>query len=126
MEIIGRTVAKALPKSTGARPTLIVISDDCFVNLGEWGYGPLQMALTQLSIGYGPGLFHEPDYRVVGGVALFWVRRVTDHKVEYSSICLANPNAGAASLPPELASKLCTKPMEPAPHLIEPGTPTRF
>ena len=126
VETIRRTVTKALPKFTGAKPTLLVISDDCFVNLAEWGYGPLQMALMQRSLGYGPGLFHDPAHRAVGGVALFWASRFTEHEVGYSSICLANPNAGTASLPLELVSKLCTKPTEPVPHLIEPGLRSRF
>jgi hypothetical protein len=37
--VIRRTVEKARPKFTGSTPSLLVIADDCFVNLGEWGMG---------------------------------------------------------------------------------------
>jgi hypothetical protein len=127
IEIIRRTVAKALPKFSGDAASLIVISDDCLVNLGEWGWGPLKMALTQRSIGYGPGLFNEPAYSTVGGVALLWVSRVTGYGVQYASICLPNENAGpSASLPSALVSALCTRPLEPMPHLVEQATECRF
>src|SRR5712692_1911678 len=71
--IIRRTVQKAQPKFSGTFPTLVVISDDCFVNLGDWGWGPLQLALLQRSLAYGDGLFHQDQYQSVGGVCLFWV-----------------------------------------------------
>ena len=84
VEVIRRTVTKALPKFTGTAPSLIVVSDDCFVNLGEWGWGPPTMALTQRSIAYGPGLFHDPAYATIGGVCLFWLSRVNETGVQYA------------------------------------------
>jgi hypothetical protein len=127
LEVIRRTVTKALPKFSGLAASLIVIADDCFVNLGEWGWGPLQMALTQRSTAYGSGLFHDPIYATIGGACLLWVSRVTDAGVKYSSLCLANENAfPSASLPTDLVTQLCTVPIEPVPHIVEPGTLLRF
>ncbi|HVA64737.1 MAG TPA: hypothetical protein VNF74_13510 [Terriglobales bacterium] len=96
---------KALPKFTGRLPSLVVIADDCFVNLGKWGCGPLQRALTRKS----HGLFHCSKFRVIGAVALFWIER-TD-PVEYALASIANPNAApTAVLPLELLDVLKTKP----------------
>lgn len=125
--IIRRTVAKARPKFSGSRPSLLVIADDCFVHLGEWGWGPLKMALTSRTLGYGDGLFHDVLYSVLGGVALFRVSGVGDLDVQYSSVCLPNPSAmRAAGLPESLVAAATTVPVEPTPHIIEPGTPMRF
>jgi hypothetical protein len=125
--VIRRTVEKARPKFTGSTPSLLVIADDCFVNLGEWGWGPLKMALTSKTIGYGDGLFHEIPYSVLGGVSLFRVSGVDERDVKYSSLCLPNQNAmGAATLPNDLVSHLCTIPVEPVPHIIQPGALVRF
>jgi hypothetical protein len=111
--VIRRAVDKPLPKFSGKMPSLVVVSDDCFVNLGEWGWGPLQMALLQKSIAYGPGLFHRPDYSTIGAVCLFWsVATFGQHGVEYKSICLANPNAAPeAAVPPEMVTRLTTLPI---------------
>ena len=125
--VIRRTAEKARPKFTGAVPSLLVIADDCFVNLGEWGWGPLKMALTSRTIGYGDGLFHDVRFSVLGGIALFRVSGVDDRDVKYSCICLPNPNAmRTASLPDGFAANLTTVPVEPAPHIIQPGTVIRF
>jgi hypothetical protein len=125
--VIRRTVTKALPKFSGTVPSLIVISDDCFVNLGEWGWGPPAMALTQRSIGCGPGLFHDAAYAVIGAVCLFWLCRVNEAGVHYASRCVTNPNAQqSAMLPAELVARMCTVPGEPTSHLFEPGIPLRF
>jgi len=127
LEVIRRTVTKAVRKFTGSCASLIVISDDCFVSLGEWGWGPIKMALTQQSVAYGPGLFHDPTYATVGGVCLLRVSRVTEGGVQYSSLCLPNENAlPAASLPADMVAKLCTVPVEPVPHLMEQGSRGRF
>jgi hypothetical protein len=125
--IIRRTVEKARPKFTGSIPSLLVIADDCFVNLGDWGWGPLKLALTSKTIGYGDGLFQEIPYSVLGGVSLFRVSGVNERYVKYSSLCLPNQNAmSLAVLPNELVSHLSTVPIEPAPHIIQPGTLVRF
>ena len=127
VEVIRRTVTKALKKFTGAAPSLIVISDDCFVNLGEWGWGPPTMALTRRSIGYGSGLFHDPVYATIGGVCLFWLSRANEKGVEYASLCVPNPNAlQSAALPPEMVARIRTVPVEPLPHLIQQGSASRF
>lgn len=113
VQVIRRTVEKARPKFSGNAPSLIVIADDCFVNLGEWGWWPFQMALTTKAIAWGDGLFHKPEYANIGAVSLFWVR-VRGHAVEYNSLCLANPHATAsAAMPAELVRRLCTKPVNP-------------
>jgi hypothetical protein len=125
--VIRRTVEKARPKFTGSTPSLLVIADDCFVNLGEWGWGPLKMALTSKTIAYGNGLFHEIPYSVLGGVSLFRVSGVDERDVKYSCLCLPNQDAmKAAMLPYELVSGLCTMPVEPLPHIIQPGTLVPF
>lgn len=112
---------------TGKAPSLIVVSDDCFVNLGEWGWGPLTMALTQRSIAYGDGLFHDPAYGKIGGVCLFWLSRVNETGVHYGSICVVNPNSEpSAALPVDMAAAICTIPVEPGPHLMEQATLSRF
>lgn len=71
--VIRRVVEKARPKFSGKCPSLLVVSDDCFVNLGEWGWGPVQMALLHKSIAYGGGLFHRPNYANIGAACLFWL-----------------------------------------------------
>ncbi len=121
-QTIQYAVEKALPKFTGNVPSLVVIADDCFVNLGKWGYGPLQVALTRQSLAYGDGLFHDPAKRTIGAVALFWIGR-TD-PVEYALASIANPNAApAAELPKELLEILKTKPSEPAPWTLPQASP---
>jgi len=125
--VIRRTVEKARPKFTGSTPSLLVIADDCFVNLGEWGWGPLKMALTSRTIAYGDGLFHQIIYSVLGGVSLFRVSGVDQVGVKYSSLCLPNQNAmHTATLPNELVLRLCTIPVEPVPRVIQPGTLVRL
>ena len=126
IEIIQRTVDKALPKFSGNAPSLLVISDDCFVNLGKWGCGPMKMALTESGLGYGDGLFQKPGYHVLGGVALYWIKETDPSDVHYASICLPNPNASSAALPAGLVSQLCTLPVEPIQHLIHPARWSRF
>jgi hypothetical protein len=109
--VIRRTIEKARPKFTGNVTSIVVISDDCFVSLGEWGWGPLQMALLQRSIAYGDGLFHSSDYASIGAVCLFRSVAVFGrHGVEYKSICMANPNAvPKAAVPLEMVARLSTK-----------------
>jgi hypothetical protein len=51
VQVVRRAVKKAHPKFSGNQPSIVVLSDDCRVNLGEWGWGPLQMALSRDSIG---------------------------------------------------------------------------
>ena len=88
----------------------MVVSDDCFVNLGEWGWGPLNMALVQKSIAYGDGLFHHAGYATVGAVCLFWVASYLGEGLKYKSMCMVNPNAApAASVPADFAARLSTK-----------------
>ena len=118
VQVIRRTVTKALPKFSGSDASLIVITDDCFVDLGAWGWGPLQMALTQRSIAYDPGLFHVPLYSTIGAVCLLWLTRETGYGVQYASQCLANENAVlSARLPGDLVRNLCTVPIKPQPRL---------
>jgi len=101
IQLIQRTVAKAGPKFTGKSPSLIIVSDDCFVNLGDWGWGPLQIALTQNSIAWGEGLFCQFRYNHVGAVGLFWLGQ----GAQYRSICIANPNAIlTATLPSDMVA----------------------
>lgn len=127
VEVIRRTVTKALPKFTGTSQSMIVISDDCFANIGAWGWGPLAMALTHRSLGYGPGLFHDPAYAKIGGVDLFWLTRVNESVIHYGSLCITNPNAlPSAALPEEMVARTRTVSIEPVPHLIEQGTALRF
>jgi len=115
VEVIRRTVEKAAPKFSGNHPSLIVISDDCFVNLGNWGWGPLHLALTSATIAYEAGLFTLAAFQSVGGVALLWAKSTSPKGVEYAAICLANPNAQAtATLPLDLVVRLCTKLREPS------------
>jgi hypothetical protein len=118
VQVIRRTVQKARPKFSGKQPSIVVLSDDCRVNLGEWGWGPLQMALTQDCVGgYGPGLFHDPLYSVIGAVCLFWAVSVFGQRgIEYHSRCVANPKAlPEAVVPQDVVSRLITKPAEPPP-----------
>jgi hypothetical protein len=115
VQVIRRTIKKAHPKFSGNQPSIVVVSDDCRVNLGEWGWGPLQMALSRDSIGYGPGLFHDPAYSGIGAVCLFRAVSLFGQRgIEYHSICMANPKAlPAAIVPKDLVSLLITKPVEP-------------
>lgn len=125
--IVRRTTEKARPKFSGTRPSLLVIADDCFVSLGEWGWEPLKMALNSKTIGWGDGLFHQIPFSVLGGVSLFRVSGVDERDVKYSSLCLANPNAmRTATLPDQLISRLSTVPIEPTPHIVQPGTLVGF
>jgi hypothetical protein len=114
VQVIRRTVEKARPKFSGNQPGIVVPSDDCRVNLGEWGWGPLQMALSQNCVGgYGPGLFHEPAYSVIGAVCLFWSVSVSGRGgIEYHALCMRNPNAvPTAVVPQEVETLLTTKPL---------------
>ncbi len=107
---IRETVEKAARKFSGEFPSLLVILDDFFVSLGNWGWGPLQMALTSSTIAWGPGLFNDPQYITIGAVALLWVKSVKPKGVEFHAICLDNPNVlPTAKLPPQLIKGLCTK-----------------
>ena len=119
IQLIQRSVEKAGPKFTGKSPSLIMISDDCFVNLGDWGWGPLQMALTQNSIAWGEGLFRQSKYNNVGAVGLFWLGQ----GAQYRSICIANPNAfSTAMLHADFVGKLITPPTDPSLHSPQQGT----
>jgi len=109
VQVIRRAVEKARPKFSGNAPSVVVVSDDCFLNLGEWGWGPLQMALSQRSIGWGDGLFHESKYANVGAVCLFWVASYWGRSLEYKSLCMTNPNAARAAVPSDFATRLSTK-----------------
>ena len=118
IQMIQRTVEKARPEFSGRSPSLLVIADDCFVNLGNWGWGPLQMALTQNSIAWGPGLFNRIGYEKIGGVSLFWL----GNDIRYRSICFKNPNAlPSAALPPGMAANLTTEPQEPSLRIPQQG-----
>jgi hypothetical protein len=72
IDIIRTTVQKWWVKFSGKAPSILIISDDCFIHLGAFGYGPLQMALLPKSIAYGDGLFQDPEYSNIGVVFLFW------------------------------------------------------
>lgn len=111
VQVIRRAVEKARPKFSGNAPSIVVVSDDCFLNLGEWGWGPLQMALLQKSIAYGDGLFHKSEFANLGAVCLFWnVLYLGKGLIEYKSLCLANPNAAqSAAVPADLVARLSTK-----------------
>lgn len=111
--IIQRAVNKALPKFTGKAPTTLFIADDCFMHVGEWGYGPLQMALTRNSIAYGPGLFNLPEYATIGAVCLFWDLAIASKPgIQYSTTCLVNPNAmPSAKIPGHLFKVLQRAPV---------------
>jgi hypothetical protein len=117
IQVIRRTVEKARPKFSGKAPAPVVISDDCFVSLGSWGWGPMQMALTQSSLGWGDGLFRDPKYSNIGAVCLFWITRVTNREgLRWGSLCMPNPNARpTAALPAELVRLLQTPALEPIP-----------
>jgi hypothetical protein len=107
-QIIQRTVRKAMPKFTGDVPSIVVISDDCFMPLIEWGWGPLQTALTRSTLAYGDGLFQQAAYSVIGAVCLFRaVFYAAKNKVEYESLCISNPNSkSSASISPDVVSHL--------------------
>jgi hypothetical protein len=118
VQVIRRTVDKARPKFSGNYPSLVVLSDDCRLNLGEWGWGPLQMALCQEALGgYGRGLFRDLDFAVVGAVCLFWAVSILGQRgVEYRCLCTANPKAlSTAAVPKEVLTRLTTKQSEPPP-----------
>jgi len=113
VQVIRRAAEKALPKFGGKRPSLVVISDDCFVNLAEWGWGPLTMALTQNVVGgYGPGVFLQPEYSTIGAMCLFQTVYYADRtEIEYHALCVANPNAKpSAIVPEEVVKRLTIKP----------------
>jgi hypothetical protein len=114
VEVIRRAVEKARPKFSRTVPSLVVISDDCFVNLAEWSYGPEQIALTGCTIAYGDGLFRRPQYAVLGAVCLFRVLAYVGQPISYQSLCLANPNAlPGAVVPAEMIARLSAKIVSP-------------
>lgn len=110
VQVIRRAVEKALPKFSGNHPSLVVISDDCFVNLTEWGWGPPTMALTQNAFGgYGSGLFLNPDYSTIGAACLFRaVSYLENNEIDYQTLCVANPNAKPSATVPEAVVKRLT------------------
>ena len=66
-----------------------------------------QTAKPDIHIAYGPGVFKDPDYANVGGVCLFWMRRVMEGDVKFASVCITNPCAvSTAVLPHELVAKI--------------------
>lgn len=106
-EGVRRTVKKARPKFSGKVPSLIAIADDYFVNIGTWGTDPIRMALTKGSATYGPGVFKDPTYANIGGVCVFWMRRVIEGTTTFASVCVVNPWAlPTAALPDELVEKI--------------------
>jgi hypothetical protein len=112
VQVIRRAVEKALPKFSGNYPSLVVVSDDCFVNLADWGWGPPTMALIQNVLGgYGPGLFLDPDYSTIGAVCLFRaVSYLENNETDYQTLCVANPNAKpSATLPEAVVKRLTTR-----------------
>jgi hypothetical protein len=115
IDIIRTTVQKWRVKFSGNAPSILFISDDCFINLGAFGYGPLQMALLQKSLAYGDGLFQNPEYSNIGAVFLFWwILDPEKHRIEYNSIGMGNPNAlPKAAVPSEMFARLTTR-VEPA------------
>lgn len=115
VQVIRRAVEKALPKFSGDRPSLVAIPDDCFMSLGEWGWGPLAMALTQNVVGgYGPGLFLQPEYSSIGAVCLFRAVSYADKAgIEYHALCVANPKAKQSAAVPEAVVKRLTTRLHP-------------
>jgi hypothetical protein len=112
VQVIRRAVDKALPKFSGNVPSIVVVSDDCRVNLGEWGWGPLQMALLQKSAAWGDGLFHKSEYANLGAVCLFWEVLYVGRSLECKSLFMANPNAvPSAAVPADMVARLSTKPV---------------
>ena len=74
------------------------------------------MALSQNCVGgYGPGLFHDPTYSVIGAVCLFRSVSVLGREgIEYHALCMRNPNAvPTAVVPHEVVTRLTTKPTDP-------------
>jgi hypothetical protein len=102
------TLEKAIPKFSGNVPSILVISDDAFVNLIEWR-GAAESALTvNTPFGWGPGYFHRSEYAALGAVCLFrGVEYLGDDTVQYERMWFPNPNAlPTAQIPPEIQPQL--------------------
>jgi hypothetical protein len=111
VEVIRAAVKKARPKFSGKFPTIVFISDDCFVNIGEWGERPLKTALVEGTYGPPkrvPGMFSTSEYETVGAVCAFRVSSVHGpNGIDYECICEANPNAlPTCSIPSDVAANL--------------------
>ena len=92
-------------KFSGQAPSILIISDDCFINLGDFGYGPLQLALLR------DGFFRKPECSNIGAVFLFWwILDLQKNRIEYHSIGMANPNATSmATVPADVVAGLITR-----------------
>jgi hypothetical protein len=76
------------------------------------------MALSQNCVGgYGPGLFHDPTYSVIGAVCLFRsVSFLGGEGIEYRALCMRNPNALPSAVVPQVVETLLTT--KPSPQLV--------
>jgi hypothetical protein len=98
---IRMSVRKAYPKFPPGQPNLLVIADDLFVHLMNWGDLPVQQALFQTStiLEGEQGYFVTPLYENLGGVALFKAE-MSGSGLHYEFALYPNPKARSeTSLP---------------------------
>jgi|SRR5579864_2330232 len=120
MGVMRETVKRAQSKFSGNVPSLLVIADDCFVQLASWGSAPLKAALLDGSVAYGKGLLEDLQFSNIGAVSLFGFYG-TNRKpgIQYDAICHANPYAQpSARVPEDLIATLHTIPWEPTHYIF--------
>jgi hypothetical protein len=91
---IRMSVRKAYPKFLPSQPNLLVIADDLFVPLVNWGHVPVQQALfhTSTILEGEQGYFVTPRFENLGGVALFKVE-LSGKGLHYDFALYQNPLA---------------------------------
>ena len=88
--VVRAAVKKAHPKFSGKFPTIVFVSDDCFVNVAEWGDRPLKTALFEGAYGPTriPGMFSTSEYETIGAVCALRVSTVRGpNGIDYECIC---------------------------------------
>jgi hypothetical protein len=87
-------IRKAYPKFTATGPNLLVIADDLFVNLTEWGDLPANMALyaNHTRLDGEAGCFAGSAFENLGGLGLFCAKPM-DSGVQYVFRLYDNPKA---------------------------------
>jgi hypothetical protein len=89
---IRMSVRKAYPKFHPSQPNLLVIADDLFVALTDWGALPVQQALfhTSTVLEGEQGYFVTPRFENLGGVAVFKAE-MSGKGLHYEFVLYPNP-----------------------------------
>jgi hypothetical protein len=100
---IRRSIRKAYPKFLSTQPSLLVIADDRFMALAEWGKLAPEHALfiRSAALDGEVGYFTTNQFESLGGVALFKTDVFLSGGLQYTFLLYPNPTARMeTALPP--------------------------